>query len=463
VNRRIAIVCTLILAPHAAHAAESLRTLDVQDNQVAVWNRFADNLVELQRRALQERPVRIEQHTAHYGGEAWADVTYTDQTLVDAASGRVLARLRYESTHPDKVNIVEVNVYDDAGRLARDYTAAYLPMYRNAPVQTLINLHAWHGELHAYRQFDASGVRIYEQCRGRLGADSVDISLTEERIPASASALGSPDAARKYQACFDGLPDQAGTWLDPRNELRTAGPAADAAPTLEQAQAAVAALDQRIAAEPAKAAHYLERGRLRSQLHDFDGAVADLDRAIELGDLDEAWFWRGMARGRARDVAGGIADLTVYIQRHPDSSVAHTKRGVRRIWAGDLPGARADLERAVALDARNSEAHDDLGVVLAQQGDHDGALAHFEAALRHDPTYAKAWHNRALVQHLRGDDTAGLEAVNRVLALDPEARDSLLLKATILTALGREQEARAINALAELLPEGNWSERSAIR
>jgi len=241
------------------------------------------------------------------------------------------------------------------------------------------------------------------------------------------------------------------------------GPAADAAPTVEQAQAAVAALDRRIASELANAAHYLERGRLRSQLHDFDGAVADLDRAIELGDLDEAWFWRGMARGRARDVAGGIADLTVYIQRHPDSSVAHTKRGVRRIWAGDLPGARADLERAVALDARNSEAHDDLGVVLAQQGDHDGALAHFEAALRHDPTYAKAWHNRALVQHLRGDDTAGLEAVNRVLALDPEARDSLLLKATILTALGREQEARAINALAELLPEGNWSERSAIR
>jgi len=449
--------------PAPAPAAEARRTLSVQDDKVTVWNRFADHLVELHRARLQDRAVRIEQTDGHYGGSAWGDVTFTDQNFIANDDGRLLAHVRYESTHPTLVHIIDVDVYGADGRLARDYTAAWLPVYRNAPVQTLINLHAWHGDLHAFRQFDASGVRIYEQCRGKLDGQDVDISLTEELIPDPGTNAGDERTAREYRACFADLPLKAGRWLDPLNELTPALATDDGAQTVEQAAETMRTLDGRIAAEPAVAAHYVERGRLRVQTHDFEGAIADLDRAIELGDDDQAWYWRGMARGRARDLEGGIADLTHFLQRHPDSSLAYTKRGVRRIWAGDLDGARADLERAVALDATNAEAHDDLGVVLAQQGDRDAALAHFETALRHDPGYGKAWHNRALVQHLRGDEEAALTAVDRMLALDPEARDSLLLKAAILTALGRADEARSVSALAELLPEGNWSERSAIR
>ena len=73
-----------------------------------------------------------------------------------------------------------------------------------------------------------------------------------------------------------------------------------------------------------------------------------------------------MALGRMGLVYEGIADLGVFIQRHPDSSVAYTKRGVRNIWRNNLVEAERDLTRAVQLDPFNAEARDDLGVVHAK-------------------------------------------------------------------------------------------------
>ena len=54
---------------------------------------------------------------------------------------------------------------------------------------------------------------------------------------------------------------------------------------------------------------------------------------------DNAYFGRGMALGRMGLVDEGIADLSVFILRHPESSVAYTKRGVRSIWRNNLPEA----------------------------------------------------------------------------------------------------------------------------
>ena len=66
---------------------------------------------------------------------------------------------------------------------------AYLPVFRNAPFQTLINLHHYEGKLDVFRQFDASGTRIYEQCKGRFLGGEVDISLEEDRIPSRAALI----------------------------------------------------------------------------------------------------------------------------------------------------------------------------------------------------------------------------------------------------------------------------------
>lgn len=443
-------------------AAQAQTKLTVDNEQVMRWRAFVDALYSLHLRQLEGHAIRTEESL---GGYADNPNFYREVQYFDAHSGQLLSQIAWETAHPETIHNIAVNRYDSSGRLSRDYYAGYLPGFRNAPVQTLINLHHHDGELHAFRQFDASGVRIYEQCSGRYFGEPFMISIEEDDLPINAGHLPADVDEALYASCFGQLPTSADSELEalmpdktPQDGGKTGGPGRT---DLERQ---ISALGVRINATPTQAALYVERGDALFQLHDFDGAIADYSSAIKLDDKqDQAWFGRGMARGRAGQLQEGIADLSVYLARHPDSARAHTKRGVRYIWAGELDKAQQDLSRAIELDPTYAEAHDDLGVLLARRQRYDQAEKHFQAALRHDPSYQKAHHNLALVYHLTRRDAAALEKINDALQLAPRARDSLLLKAAILDALGRVAEAKAIEDNAEFLPEGNWSERFPVR
>lgn len=233
--------------------------------------------------------------------------------------------------------------------------------------------------------------------------------------------------------------------------------------TLEQAEAALSRLNQLIAKNPKSAANYVERGDVYYATNDMPRAVEDYSRAIKLDSArDQAYFGRGMALARMGRIDEGIADLTVYIKRHPDSSVAYTKRGVRNIWKGDVQAAERDLTRAIELDANNAEAHDDLGVVHAKQNRLRQAAKHFSKAIELDPTYQKAFHNLAILFHVSGQHQNALETVDSGLKLNSEHRGSIMLKSSILKALGKTAEAQALAEQAEFLPDENWTERTSL-
>jgi tetratricopeptide (TPR) repeat protein len=223
-------------------------------------------------------------------------------------------------------------------------------------------------------------------------------------------------------------------------------------------------LDRELARRPGDAALLVRRGEVQFKRHEFDEAAGDFTAALRINDrLDEAYFGRGMALGRGGRIDDGIRDLGVYLARHPRSALAHTKRGVRYLWKGDLDNADKDFRRALALDPDNAEAHDDLGVIHAQRGEYDRAEDHFLATVRVEPSYQKGHHNLAMVYYITGRSELALRAVNRGLALAPQARDSLLLKVAILDALGRHDEAGKLRDEAEFLPEGERSSRMPIR
>jgi len=83
--------------------------------------------------------------------------------------------------------------------------------------------------------------------------------------------------------------------------------------------------------------------------------------------------------------------------------------------------------------------------------------------VKYDHTYFKAFHNQAMVYYITGQEILALAAVEQALALMPDQRNSLLLKANILHELGRDEEAAKIKDDAEFLPKGNWSERITVQ
>ena len=439
--------------------------LKVDQVQVDAWNDFADALYRLHQHQVSEHNIRTRERIGGYEGSHLGDPEfYREVRYFDAASGRLLSTIQWERERPDVIHMIEVLIYDDKGRVERDYLAAFLPQFRNAPVQTLINFHRYEDELHGFRQFDASGNRIHEQCRGSYFGEKVFLLLDESDMPPYSDNPELFDSP-VYVACFEHLPLQAGRYLDPLKEIgQEAAAEAGAAVTDAQANRAVAGLTQEIEKAPS-AALYLKRGRAYVDLGLFDDAVADFDAALRRNDLlDDAHFWRGMALGRMGKLDASIAALDTYISRNPTNSVAYTKRGVRHIWNGDLDSAERDLKQAIALDPRNAEAHDDLGVIYAHRKDYDQALKHFGQTVSIDPSYQKGHHNQAMALYLTGQLEPALRAVNESQRLAPNDRSTVLLKGQILQGLGREQQAQALFERAEFMAEEkNWTEQFSLQ
>ncbi|QKT04009.1 hypothetical protein HUS23_09365 [Ectothiorhodospiraceae bacterium 2226] len=183
--------------------------LRADPEQVRIWNAFAEDVHALHERVLQGRAVRAEERIGGYGGPNGDPEYYRELRFYDADSGALLTWIQWERENPDKVHAVHVNVYDEAGVLERNYYAGFLPYFRNAPVQTLINLFAHNGALRAFRQFDASARRVYEFCEGRFEGEAVTIDIENFR---SQQAVMQSDA---YRACFEGVPTRVGDYLDP--------------------------------------------------------------------------------------------------------------------------------------------------------------------------------------------------------------------------------------------------------
>jgi len=234
--------------------------------------------------------------------------------------------------------------------------------------------------------------------------------------------------------------------------------------SMDAAQKQITSLTKQIDNNRKNASLYVTRGDLYFQIHNFDSAVEDFTTAIKLDDsLDAAWFGRGMANGRLGYIDEGIADLSVFIKRNPNDSKALTKRGVRYLWKGDKPNAQKDLQKAIKIDPQNAEAHDDLGVVLAQQGNYKQAITHFRKTVSIDETYLKGHHNLAMALYVIEKDALALNSINAALSLNPNARNSLLLKSSILKSMGNLTEAKRIEDEAMFLPEAHWNETAPIR
>lgn len=201
---------TVLLAMFFSNMAIAAEPLKEDNTHVRVWNQFADQVLELHRKLVKELPVRQETVT---GGYAHLPEFYREENYYH--EDKLVSRVQWE-IETDDLHVIEVFIRDDQGRVIRDYTAAYLPHYRNAPTQTLVSFHAYNGDLHAFRSFDASGELVIERCTGELDGEEVNLMVDLDQI--FQVSLGNDDIQEtsEYKACFAGLPEEPGKYLTPQ-------------------------------------------------------------------------------------------------------------------------------------------------------------------------------------------------------------------------------------------------------
>ena len=178
--------------------ASATEPMKGDNKHVLVWNKFANDTLTLHKKLTDGNTFEVKKSIGSYAN---VKDFYIEERFFD--KGKLISQVQWEKDDPSTLHTIEVYLYDKQGRVIRDFMAAYLPFYHNAPTQTLISFHHYKGKLHSFRSFDATGDTVLERCMGvDAKGQTVNLLLDEDDL------YNDPDeiiGSKEYNDCFDDL------------------------------------------------------------------------------------------------------------------------------------------------------------------------------------------------------------------------------------------------------------------
>lgn len=159
--------------------------------------------------------------------------------------------------------------------------------------------------------------------------------------------------------------------------------------------------------EPKVAFVYNSRGIAEYQAGQYDVALADFRKTIEVDPTFYlAIYYQGVIKHLQGDLPGALTDLNTTMSHYPTFASGFNERGRIKLDMSDNNGALADLNDAIAYDPYLVVAYDNRGIVEINLGNFQAAVADFNTAMSYSPDWADAYFNRAVAKsHL--SDQAG--------------------------------------------------------
>ena len=203
-----------------------------------------------------------------------------------------------------------------------------------------------------------------------------------------------------------------------------------------------AGLDRTPKLDPLYADIYADKGNEEQDNGDYDGAIADYDKAIKLnGSFVKAYVNRGMAKAGKRDYRNAILDFDRAIQLKPTLADAYCFRGLVKLNLRDFSGAFADYDRATRLNPVLPQTYDYRGFARRITRDYNGAIVDFNQAIRLWPGFSAAYADRGETLCLMGDYARALPDFNKSITLALHASEYIRFHRYLtLVRLGRGKD-----------------------
>jgi F-type H+-transporting ATPase subunit b len=184
---------------------------------------------------------------------------------------------------------------------------------------------------------------------------------------------------------------------------------------------ALADLDKAVQLDPRSALALMERASIYHAKGELDRAIADYDAAIAARPKSAAAFYgRGEAYRAKNDLDRAIADYDRALQLDKNSAAAHAGRAKAHRGKGDFDKALADFEEAMKLDSNSASLHVYRGTVYQTKGDLDQAITDYDEAIELDPKYATAFLERAKAYRDKHDLERARQDLEAALKIDPQ-------------------------------------------
>ncbi len=252
--------------------------------------------------------------------------------------------------------------------------------------------------------------------------------------------------------------------LNPRSSAPAAAAngAAEAPPDLSAAQpgsAPAEASDN----SPANAGDLARRAAASAARRDFDHALQDFNRAVELSPATASYYYqRAMVEFQLRQTETGAIDIDKAITLNPGYIEALMVRAQYRGSKRDTPGALADLDTVDRLAPKQSDVRLTLAMLYGRLNHPAQVITQMNLWIpdhEQDPRVIAAYNDRCWSRALLGQDVEeALRDCNAGLRLNPHSAD--VLDSRGLVNLRRNQLDKAIADYDESLkinPKKAWS------
>jgi tetratricopeptide (TPR) repeat protein len=186
----------------------------------------------------------------------------------------------------------------------------------------------------------------------------------------------------------------------------------------------------------------------------LDGAIAELDQAIELYPRDSQTLgMRGAFKFDQGNLRGALADFEASIECGNKTALIYFYRGCAKQRTGDLKGAVADFSKAIDLDAEMPDAHAHRAVTYLMQQSWSKAALDLERCIAQAPT-PQGWERLWLwVARCRmGQKAEATSELEDWMSRHTTSSSSGMADATIEFILGRRSESDLQQAVASLNP-----------
>jgi len=138
------------------------------------------------------------------------------------------------------------------------------------------------------------------------------------------------------------------------------------------------------------------RGTIYDAQGQYDKAIADYDKAIELNPkFDAAYSNRGNVYNKEGNFTKALLDYGKALQLNPGLDVAYCNRGEIYFKEGDIGRAIQDYDKAISLDPMLGRAYFNRAACYVSLGKAPQAFSDFNKALEINPDNVEGFNNRA--------------------------------------------------------------------
>jgi tetratricopeptide (TPR) repeat protein len=188
-------------------------------------------------------------------------------------------------------------------------------------------------------------------------------------------------------------------------------------------------------------------------LHEKDVAKGGplVDRILKRGESAEAHLMMGMAKRAAKDLAGGVEELTKAVALNPELPGVHSLYGRALLETANRDRAQAEFEAELARNPLDFDAHLYLGVLLKEDARFDEAMAHFERALGVRPGDPGVRYQIVTIYVSRGETDKALPLLEAIVKEAPEFLEAHVTLATVYYRLKRREDGDRERAIVDRL------------